>query len=351
MARANGALEHWNPLEIGAFDLGPVWVALLGICPEPTGVFKLSLALLTEKVGKMQVNGKEPKRDWIVAELQRLESSNHLSRYSGDLVWLKDRWSYNKYRTVPSNRVAAEDYLLRFPRVLEDFVLFDPTYDVRNSRSGSTSSSQSSRGSSRPDIKNQNKNQKEDNPPSPLRGNPSPPAPGKGASRSVKDESPELIAQAEQLHKIILAGIEKLNIPHGKLVLEANKTARVLRLLRSEDKFPTSCLPQLLQWSIDDGGWHDERGEWIPYIRVLMSPDQWRNKNRAGTDTKINTARAKWQDRGRGPAQASQTPKTRDELDVERRLLREQEEAAKSPEQRAEEQRKLNELLGRGAKA
>jgi len=311
----------WNAVDARLWDeyrlskcARAVLAHIISICPNPYGIYDPSplgrvLDWWTELFTREQVLN-------AFAELE--QQGIGVSFRDGQCWWLVKKFKREgaNFRSQKA-RDGIKATLSKYPEIEEQF------YSVHGylvSESAIPNTSGIAKKDTKPQLVRQKRHTSDPDPesetelpPLPPQGEPEPAAPARGTSRKRKAEDPGLISQAEELHAIILAGIEKLNIPHGRLKLDAQKTAIVLRLLRDSDKFNIADLPGILEWACGPGGWNDPKsGEWIPYIRVLLSPDNWRNLNRAGTDTKINTAREKWLRRGPpgsetgGPSEALQ---------------------------------------------
>ncbi|HSW65446.1 MAG TPA: hypothetical protein VLH56_19375 [Dissulfurispiraceae bacterium] len=314
MAKADGSLQHWNPIEQRALKLGPVWIALLMICEHPTGVWELSLGKLVETVWRLSwrdliqpnsaansvanstansvyVNSDELV-NYVTSELDRLESASHLKRYTDGSIWLKDRWSYNKFRNLPSNQRSAYRWLSQYSCALADFLAHDESYNLiqANSTANSPPISGPNSAANRPNIKNKNKN---------IYNTPNAPN-GAQADKVLTSAQEQLVPLATKLSAIIAKGCEL----HGMARAPTNhpaKSARVLDQIIRLDKIPADSLVRLTEWIMwvepDRDSWRLRSGtpEFDNHT-ILASIPAWRSPGK-NKQPKILNAYNRWPER------------------------------------------------------
>lgn len=117
---------------------------------------------------------------------------------------------------------------------------------------------------------------------------------GPAGKRPKRQEEPELLQLAGELHSLIETKMREEGLLTGNLKLNLNATARELRLLRDTDKFPITELPDLLTWAWGHSWFSRETGRKIIYGAVLTSPLRWREHQNGDPRSKIQKALAQY---------------------------------------------------------
>lgn len=370
MAKANGAQGYYFNLEARLFEQGwpgrqvATFIALLKLACESNngiGIYRYTLMEIAETIGKSDFNERIPREKVVATVLRELEERGSIKMFDGRYIFILDFWSYKHSGGNENHRKGAARSLCGLPPELVSAFRSHYGNGIQDGMADGIKDGMADGipdgigdgigygigngiGDGMADYPNTNANpslvdlrKSTTAGPAAQAGLKSGKQSAKTSARPKPEPNPPPPDDCIKLAHMICGRLDQARAD-GLTVLNPRTEATLARFIERSG-FPPRLLAEAWSW-----GWED------PYWRSqMLNMASWETKNRWAQ--LVNQYQISLGKGGDKSAQASQTPKTRDELDVERRLLREQEEAAKSPEQRAEEQRKLNELLGKGAKA
>ena len=128
MAENKPNAPFWNPItpddlrrDLPGIELSTLFV-IRANCPSVTGIYRMTPAEISGLVAGFQHDGYMPPLQEITKAITSLENKGIITRYPGNVFFMKDRWPlHNNPNNINHVRPALR-HVVKFPIALADFI-------------------------------------------------------------------------------------------------------------------------------------------------------------------------------------------------------------------------------------